>query len=62
MVLDLSADAYLNVYYHATIIQIYLRLTQFYLEENHELRQQLETKTETCIGCTSKHLRCNFTN
>jgi hypothetical protein len=27
-----------------------------------ELRQQLESKIDTCIGWTSKHLRCNSNN
>ena len=34
-VLDLNADARLNIYYHVTLIQIYARLIQFYSEENH---------------------------
>jgi hypothetical protein len=34
-VLDLNADAHLNIYYHVMLIQIYVRLIQFYSEENH---------------------------
>jgi hypothetical protein len=34
-ILDLNVDAYINIYYHVTLIQIYVKLIQFYSEENH---------------------------